>query len=312
MNKGGIIAGVLIVGVAIMYMGSASAETPDPVPGCIDVLATNYNPAATVDNGTCEYEPGDSPEEIAEKEEEEAQQEEWSSVCDSLWNSDGTRKESAPKQQGSVQQFGKWHRWSCALNGFKTVVFTDKYEYVAGESITIIIGKTVYSTRGDDNNWHQWGSSQWLHGENMSFSIGITDEYGDSLLDYGKRAGSPLSVNDASALTDGLSDVYPSPGTNSAYDEDYGWVKIVIHTSDLADIAEVQSYFLKYETEIGPYPFISRCGSGDRGNYRTYTASTPSFKIYPKSCGTHQSGSAAETYNSEWSQSHQSFMSEWV
>lgn len=35
----------------------SSTPTPNPVPGCMDPAATNYNPAATIDDGTCTYGP---------------------------------------------------------------------------------------------------------------------------------------------------------------------------------------------------------------------------------------------------------------
>jgi hypothetical protein len=34
---------------------------PDPIPGCTDDAATNYNPEATVDDGSCEYPPEEVP-----------------------------------------------------------------------------------------------------------------------------------------------------------------------------------------------------------------------------------------------------------
>ncbi len=34
---------------------------PEEIPGCMDVLAVNYDPSATVDNGTCEYPPEEIP-----------------------------------------------------------------------------------------------------------------------------------------------------------------------------------------------------------------------------------------------------------
>ena len=57
----GVIVGTLLVGGAIVALGSVSAEETDstPIPGCTDPTAINYMPSATVDNGRCEYEEGE-------------------------------------------------------------------------------------------------------------------------------------------------------------------------------------------------------------------------------------------------------------
>ena len=57
MKTAGIIIGVLMVGGAVVALSNnASASDTDAVKGCTFPNATNFNPNATVDNGTCLFE----------------------------------------------------------------------------------------------------------------------------------------------------------------------------------------------------------------------------------------------------------------
>jgi len=57
MKTAGIVIGVLMVGGAVVALSNnASASNTNVVNGCTFSNATNFNPNATVDNGTCLFE----------------------------------------------------------------------------------------------------------------------------------------------------------------------------------------------------------------------------------------------------------------
>lgn len=39
----------------ILFIASCIPDIPEPVEGCTDVASLNYNPAAEINNGTCQY-----------------------------------------------------------------------------------------------------------------------------------------------------------------------------------------------------------------------------------------------------------------
>ena len=299
-NMGGIIAGVLIIGAAVMYMGSATAETPTetPIPGCIDAVAINYNPNATVDNGSCTYRPGDSPEEQEEEEEEEEEQEEWDSACNDLWTSSGERKNNT------------WHKVidlsehksdvNCDVEGVKAIIYTDKSKYVQGEPITILIFKQYYQS--EDEEWEKWGGSTSLYGEPVEFKIGVYDNDDTIFLQqYGRYLPSSSFASKSSISLNG-----DLSGKGNLWDN-YGVVKLVLNTSNIT-INEETKFTIKANASR---PYIDR--QWPIGNCSTVSdtkTKESAFSIYPAECGTYSS--EAESYDSEWSQSHQSFMSEWV
>ena len=304
-NMGGIIAGVLIIGAAVMYMGSATAETPTetPIPGCIDAVAINYNPNATVDNGSCTYRPGDSPEEQADEEEEEEEQEEWDSACNDLWTSRGERKNN------------KWHKIfelsdsvsdiNCDVIALKAIVYSDKELYVQGEPITLLIFKKYGENETDSDyktTWHKWGASSSLYAEPVDFRIGVRDNDETIFLQqYGRYLPSASFVSKGTYTLNG-----DLTGKSNLWDT-YSVVKLVLSTTNVS-ISEPTKFTVDGKIKRN---FIDNTWPvGNCTAVSDYKKKESAFKIYPAECGTYSS--EAESYDSEWSQSHQSFMSEWV
>ena len=76
MKTAGIIIGVLMVGGAVVALSNnASASNTNAVNGCTFPNATNYNPNATVDNGTCLFEKQEDSENYQKQKEQQREQE---------------------------------------------------------------------------------------------------------------------------------------------------------------------------------------------------------------------------------------------
>ena len=155
----GVIVGTLLVGGAIVALGSVSAEEPNatPIPGCMDATALNYMPTATVDNGRCEYDEGESPEEIEEEEEEEQQnleaynecvatKEAWKEDCSGLYGITGNKKGQSSYKIVTLTTDASVK--GCDVRELNATVTINKTKFVKGEDILITVGKRRWQDGG--------------------------------------------------------------------------------------------------------------------------------------------------------------------
>ena len=303
----GVIVGTLLVGGAIVALGSVSAEETDstPIPGCTDPTAINYMPSATVDNGRCEYEEGESPEEIQEEEEEEQQNLEaynecvatkkaWKEDCSGLYGLTGARRGTNLYFVGELTTNASTN--SCDIQELNAWVYINKTKFVKGEDIYIYVGKRRYvNTTFSSPEWQTWCSADAKHGESMDFRIGVKSDDGTYILrEYASWL--PSGSGGASAIPPGGSQLLC-------------WKRLVLKTDNLS-IGEPVNFSIEAKVKRGSEGTCI-------GVIDDIWNKEGVFTIYPNKCGTKVKQDCdtlkeAESYKAEWNKSHQSFMSEWV
>jgi len=299
----GVIVGTLLVGGAIVALGSVSAEETDttPIPGCTDPTAINYMPSATVDNGRCEYEEGESPEEIQEQEEEEQQNLEaynrcvatknaWKEDCDGLYGLTGNRKGTGGSTIVSLVTNASTR--GCDVRELNAVVEINKTKFIKGEDVVITVGKRRYQDCGGvgfDGCWETWCSASAEQGESLDFKIGVYS-------------------NDETYILRDYSTWLPRGGST---DDGTLCYKTLRLKTDNLTISEPVAFTVETKIKRGSE------GSLCIDSISDYDKSESVFIIYPNKCGTKVKQDCdtlkeAESYKAEWNKSHQSFMSEWV
>ena len=312
-NVVGIIAGIGVIGAAVYFMGSASAETPDngggnggipesaKIYGCTNGTALNYNPSANTDDGSCNYNPGESPEELQEKkdeeqkkkDEEEAKKKLWDDAsCGEVWSGSSRKGNSWKKIMSLHDTAGT--RGNCDITELSAIIYTNKSKYVEGEKITILIYKKLYSIDGV-NEWHKWGSQNTYHGETVTFKIGVYDN--DETIQL-HEFGQYLPTDEC------FSSLTPNPKEDLF--DDYTVCRLVLDTEGI-DITEKTKFTIKAEVYA---PKVTKFAVNDCDKIEDIKTVETAFTVYPKTCKS--STKSAEPYNTEWLVSNQSFMTGWV
>ena len=334
----GVAIGALLVGGAVIaLMPNASAKDDDDddttVQGCMNPDATNYNPDATEDDGSCIFadqnDQQDYADEIAEQEREKAKQErdalikELRKNCNDLYNSRGIRQGDDSQE---VLVLSKTGATGCAVEEIQVRIWTDKEYYIVGEPVTVYVAKRYLDDqKGKSAKWRRWFDRNSFDGESLGFKLGVWDEFGGS---YGDGATITLrswgqaknGVSANNSLPMGVIDnncADSSPPTVNGSDSDprcYSWQKFTFNTSNLT-IVEPLGFTVK-----------AKIYRGDEGvmcvNTIDLTKETQrAFTIFPRTCsldylqefGLYQND--AESFESEGreiEQSFQSYISEWM
>ena len=343
----GVAIGALMIGGAVIALtGTASAggggngngngENTTVIKGCMNPDSTNYNEAATEDNGSCvfadEQDQQDYVEDLNEqkRKEEEAKKQELIKIlrknCNDLYNSKGIRQKDSTQK---VLELSKTGKTTCDVQEIQVMIYTDKEYYIVGETVNVYVGKRYYETDGTKNYWHRWGSASSAYGEGLGFKLGVWDEYAE---DYGGGATVTLkgwgsALNGAVAnnsLPTGLVDNNCKSGEGKTYNCDgagkgkrqYSWQRFSFNTANLT-IAEPLGFTIK-----------SKIYRGDEGVFCSGTIDLTkdkqrAFTIFPKTCsidnlkefGVYEAEQKRENYAAETShlkQSHHSFIDNWL
>lgn len=300
----GILVGVLLVGGAVVALGSVAGETSTsdvPIPGCTDATAQNFTPTATVDNGSCIYDEGKSPEEIEEREEEEQQNLEaynqcvatknaWEEDCDGLYNRIGIKKGGGTATIASLVTNASTR--GCDVRELQADVAINKTKFVQGEDIVITVGKRRWQDCGGwgfEGCWEPWCSASAEQGESLDFKIGVYS-------------------NDGTYILRNYQTWLPSGGSSEI--GDWCYKELILRTDNLI-ISEPVAFTVETKIKRGSEGTMCVDSISD------YDKSESVFIIYPNKCGTKVKQDCdtlkeAESYKAEWHKSHHSFMSEWV
>ncbi len=308
----GILVGVLLVGGAVVALGSVAGETSTsdvPIPGCTDATAQNFSPTATVDNGSCIYEQGESPkekEDEAEKEQQDKEEEQRRKAYKEEWDADC----AGLYRLGTVRQGNDWHQvldigetisdMNCDVNRVYAMVYINKTKFIQGEDIEILIFKKYYTE--EDEEWIRWGASSKVYGyEPLSFKIGVEQDSGEIILrEFSTYLNSTANINRGTIpnIPDNIKDLW----------DDWGVQRLTLKTNNLI-IGEQTNFKIKARVAR---EWVDR--TWPVGNCSTVSDSKTVesvFSIYPNKCKTFPSINNAESFETEWGKSHHSFMSEW-
>lgn len=294
MKTAGIIIGVLMVGGAVVALSNnASASNATAVSGCTFPNATNYNPNATVDNGTCLFEKQEDSENYQQQKEEQREQEkeqqqqqqeqeELAEVdCSGFTNQDNEYREKISLETGSVTNpYAATHD----LIKLKAKVGVGKTKYVVGEPVKIYIAKTKQTAssalnwKGYTTDWKKWNNESSTGGESNKMTM--TVESNDEI--YKLFNGSVLdSANNSSY--------------NPINNDDWSFKVITLDTSTLN---------IKEPVNFKIYAKIDMNGHKDKSKTRE-----SAFTVYPAGCATTKK---AESYShDEEIMSFQSFVYPW-
>ena len=337
----GVAIGALLVGGAVIaLMPNASASNGDDdvtvIKGCMNPDATNYNPDATEDNGSCVFadqnDQQDYADEIAEQEREKEKErqdailKELRANCNDLYNSRGVRQNSDNTEQ--VLELNQVGNTNCRVEQLQALIFTDKEYYIVGETVNIYVGKRFYEDEACviascPGKWRRWYSQTSFDGESLGFKLGVWDEFGGS---YGDGATVTLrswgpALNGANAnnslpqgIIDDKCDTDAKVNNGSSSDPRcYSWQRFSFNTANL--------------TIVEPLGFTVK-GKIYRGSEQTCVGTIDqtketqrAFTIFPRSCSKdylEEFGyfdSEEKSFKSEGGeieQSFQSYISEWM
>jgi len=293
MKTAGIVIGVLMVGGAVVALSNnASASNTNVVNGCTFSNATNFNPNATVDNGTCLFEKQEDSEnyqqqieeQIEQEREQQQQQQEQEELaevdCSGFKSQDSKIHNVMHLTTGSVTNaYAAGH----ALEKLNVKIYTDKQKYLAGENIIIYtLKQRLYDPALGSGGWEAWGTATSKSGEGMSMSLKVQSN--DEI--YNLFNGSAL--NNATLVTGYM----PFSGNM----DDWSFRKITISTANLFDIKEPVKFKI--------YSKIDMDGHKDKSKTKE-----SAFTVYPASCSKTQD---AESYSHDGEvMSFQSFVHPW-
>ena len=345
----GVAIGALMIGGAVIALtGTASAdgggngngngETTTVIKGCMNPDSTNYNDAATEDDGSCIFDDADEQQNYVEdlseqkRKEEEAKKQELIKIlrknCNDLYNAKGIRQKDDTQK---VLELNKVGSRACDINELQVIIYTDKEYYIVGETVNVYVGKRYYETEGFvGDNWHRWGSESSKYGEPLGFKLGVWDEYAEeygdnstvSLKSWGSALNGAVANN---SLPTGLVDNNCKSGNKRTYNCDkagtgkrqYSWQRFSFNTSNLT-IVEPLGFTIKskiYRGDCGPLtPFA--------GTIDLTKEKQRAFTIFPKSCslanlkefGVYEAEQKKKNHAAETShlkQSHHSFIDNW-
>lgn len=172
----GVALGALMVGGAVIAISKSSSASSTAVEGCTFSNATNYNPDATVDNGSCLFaKPEDTKTYKKQKEEQQKQkqrQEETAGIsCSNYSEQDSQYREKLDLATSGVSNaYATTHD----LIGLKAKVGVNKTKYVVGEPIIVYIVKSRHTsslTKG--KKWEKWGGASSFGGESSSMTMKV-------------------------------------------------------------------------------------------------------------------------------------------
>ena len=335
----GVAIGALLVGGAVIaLMPNASAKDGDDdttVQGCMNPDATNYNPDATEDDGSCIFadqnDQQDYADEIAEQERERAKQERDALIktlrknCFGLYDKNGIRQGNDTIKVLELYEAGSR---ACDVNQLQVIIYTDKEYYIVGETVNVYVGKRYYETDGTKDYWHRWGSANSAYGEELGFKLGVWDEFGGAygdgatvtLREWGPALNGTVANN---SLPVGLLDNNCKSGEGYTYNCEgagkgkrrYSWQKFSFNTSYLANqIVEPLGFTVKAK-------IFHECGVPFAGEISKTDGKNGAFTIFPKECskdylsefGLFESEEKYfESEGGEIEQSFQSYISEWM
>ncbi len=341
----GVAIGALMIGGAVIALtGTASADgggngngnggTTTVIKGCMNPNSTNYNDAATEDDGSCvfadEQDQQDYVEDLNEqkRKEEEAKKQELIKIlrknCNDLYNSKGIRQKDSTQK---VLELNKTGNTNCHVEELQAIIYTDKEYYIVGEPVTIYIAKRfVEDSFGTPIKQRRWFSQSSYRGESLDFKLGVWDEYaendGSGATVSLKSWNSALNGASANATTgpvgiidDNCENSYPP--TNGATADDarcFSWQKFTFNTGNLT-IAEPLGFTVKAKIYRGSEDSCIGTISQTKDKKRAFT-------IFPKTCsmtnlkefGVYEAEQKKENYAAETShlkQSHHSFIDNW-
>ena len=293
MKTAGIIIGVLMVGGAVVALSNnASASNTTAVSGCTFPNATNYNPNATVDNGTCLFEEQDDSENYQQQKEEQREQEreqqQQQQEQEELAEVDCSGFKSQSSNIYNVMNLTtgtvtKGYAAGHALEKLNVKIYTDKQKYLAGENIIIYtLKQRYYNPAFRSGGWEAWGTATSKSGEGMSMSLKVQSN--DEI--YNLFDGSAL--NNATLVKGFM----PFSGNM----DNWSFRKITISTASLYDIKEPVKFKIYSKIDM----------DGHKNKSKTKESA---FTVYPASCSKTQD---AESYShDEEIMSFQSFVYPW-
>lgn len=339
----GVAIGALLVGGAVIALmpnasatnGGGGGDTPTVIKGCMNPDATNYNPDATEDNGSCIFadqnDQQDYADEIAEQEREKAKQERDALIktleknCFDLYNSSGIRQGDGFKKVLTLKKTGDN---ACDVEEIDVVIYADKEYYIVGEQVNIYVGKRFVSeSPGSSAKQNRWFSRTSYKGEELGFKLGVWDEFGGSygegatviLRSWGPALNGSSANNSSFVTSNDINCANTNPPTNNADANDprcYSWQKFSFNTSYLANsLVEPLGFTVKGKIYRGNQ------GVFCKGTIDETDGTNGAFIIFPKECsidylqkfGMYEN--EAESFNSEGreiEESFQSYISEWV
>lgn len=241
-NKG-LILGVGILGISAIALMNMDTSTTSSLPQSGGVSGTSPNTDG--DDNTDDADDWDAPD------------------CSLVYNSNGERINNTWVYHGMVS--AEFSRSSCDLNGFRCKVYTDKRNYIAGESINVLILKSYYET-DYSNEWRPWSTQTKVFGEKLAFMLGLESTDGYNLYNFQHTIGKEIAKganDDDGGWERGNVDKIPMNGDLKSHG--WPWTKhgnlgvcmLTLSTSK----ADVGEYMVRFAGELGPYQSGSPCGA---------------------------------------------------
>jgi len=289
MKTAGIIIGVLMVGGAVVALSNnASASNTNAVNGCTFPNATNYNPNATVDNGTCLFEKQEDSENYQKQKEQQREQKQKQEENAGISCSGYSEQQSGFREKLSIQtsnvseSYALFHK----LVGLRAKVGVSKTKYVVGEPVTIYTAKSVRKTfntwSGIKKVWTKWTNQTSESGESMSMTMKIQSNDEIFSLFNGSALGSETNSNF-------------NPLSGDSRDK-WSFRKITLDTSTMQI------------TEPTNFKIYAKINLNDGKKTKSKTVES-AFTVYPAGCATTKK---AENYShDEEIMSFQSFVHPW-
>ena len=321
----GVAIGALLIGGAVIALsGTASADggdTATPILGCMRSDANNYNPDATEENSSCTFDDADEQENyvnemIAANQQvvEDAQNAliaELRSNCSDLYTAQGDRTHDTTHKVMTLRKNGNTN---CDVHTLVAQIYTDKEYYIVGETVNIYVGKKfkknqIYTSA----TWEKWFNKTSSHGESLVFNLGVWD-------DYGKESGddSTITLRGFSSALDGqnANDSLPAglvDDKGAKGKREYSWQKFSINTAHL-NLVEPLGFNIKGQIKRGSE------GYSCTGTINQTTTVTRAFTIFPKSCsktyltdlGIYEAETKNHGFSAELTNSHHSFIDNWL